>query len=245
MLLSGLPFERAVWKAYHVCRERMPTAMVSTAAAKARTYDRLTLEIAQRALANGDNSIDVGAHYGSILETLVKLSPAGSHWAFEPIPSLAKQLRKSFPTVIVQELALSDYTGSTEFNFLPGVPAYSSLLTRPEVEAGERVRKLRVDVRRLDDCIPEKVPISFIKIDVEGSEAEVLRGAADILQRHKPVVVFECAAAKLDDCAPALENAGLNVSFLPDYLAGRRRALDEVMRIGQERGEYYFVASRA
>jgi FkbM family methyltransferase len=242
--MSGLPFERAVWRAYRACRDRVPDAIVSPAVGRARTYDRLTIEIARRALGAGGNAVDVGAHYGSILEALVKISPAGSHWAFEPVPTLAHQLRRGFPGVTVSELALSDYAGSTEFRFLPGSPAYSSLLTRPEVESGQHVRALRVDVRRLDDCIPEDVPIAFIKIDVEGAEAGVLRGGARLIARDQPVVVFECGPEQLASCLPPLEDAGLRLSFLADYLAGRRRSADDVMRLGRENDEYYYVAGK-
>jgi FkbM family methyltransferase len=243
MLLSGTPLERIAWSAYTACRDRMPAAMISPGAAKARRYDRLTIEIARRALHGGGNSVDIGAHYGSILKGLVKLSPAGSHWAFEPIPNLAKQLRKKFPGVTVSEFALSDYTGTTEFNFLPGSPAFSSLLSRPNVEAGQQVRQLRVDVRKLDDCIPENVPIAFIKVDVEGAEAAVLRGASQLLERHKPVVVFECAPTKLAECASALEDVGLRIGLMADHLAGQRRDVEDVLELGRESGEYYYVAS--
>lgn len=243
-LLAGGPFEQLAWTTYNACRDRVPATIAPAGLAKARTYDRLTVEIAKRVLSGGGNGVDVGAHYGSILKPITKCSPMGLHWAFEPIPSQARNLRKRFPRVKVEQLALADYSGTTEFHFLPGSPAYSSLLTRPEVETGQRVRRLRVDVRRLDDCIPEQVPIAFIKIDVEGAEAEVLRGSAQLLQRHGPVVVFECAPSKLVDCIPTLEDAGLHVSLLADYLAGRRVALNDLIRIVQERGEYYFVASR-
>jgi FkbM family methyltransferase len=243
MLVSALPFERQVWSTYNACRNRIPATMVSPWAAKARIYDRLTIEIARRVLSGGGNSIDVGAHHGSILKALVKFSPGGSHWAFEPIPGLARQLSKRFPNVTVSQVALSDYTGSTEFYFLPGSPAHSSLLRRTAAESGRTVRQLQVDVRRLDDCIPEETPIAFIKIDVEGTEDHVLRGAARLLDRHKPVVVFECAPAKLGDCVPALESAGLRVSLLADHLAGRRRTLSDLMKAGHDRGEYYYVAS--
>jgi FkbM family methyltransferase len=219
--------------------------MLPPAAARARAYDRLTVEIARQALSGGGNSIDVGAHYGSILKELTRISPAGSHWAFEPIPHLARQLQKAFPKVTVCELALSDYTGRTELRFLPGSPAYSSLIARPQVEAGQVVRRLRVQVRQLDDCIPERVPIAFIKIDVEGAEPEVLRGAAGLLRRNQPVVVFESAPAQVPDCAEALAGTGLRLWFLADYLAGRRRALPDLLATGLERGEYYYVASKA
>jgi FkbM family methyltransferase len=245
MLLSGTRFERLARISYNACRDRLPAALVSPDAVKAREYDRLTIEIARRALCAGGNSIDVGANCGSILKALIKQSPAGQHWAFEPIPNLAIGLRRRFPTARVFELALSDYTGTADFHFLPGAAAYSSLLARPEVEAGQVVRHLRVDVGMLDNVIPEDVPIAFIKVDVEGGEAGVLRGATGLLRRDKPVVVFECAPAKLADCLPPLQDAGLGVWLPEDFIAGTRRAQDEVMTLALERHEFYFVASGA
>jgi FkbM family methyltransferase len=244
MILSGGRFERIARSTYNTCRDRVPSALLSPDVVKARIYDQQTIEIARQALLRNRNSIDVGANCGGILKALTKLSPTGLHWAFEPIPNLARQLKKRFPNVIVEEVALSDYNGSADFSFLPGAAAYSSLLSRPEVENGQIVRRLRVEVRRLDDRIPANVRIAFIKIDVEGAEAEVLRGASQLLQRDHPIVVFECAPSKLIDCAPTLEAAGLHVSLLANYLAGRRMELDDVIQIGQENDEFYYVASR-
>ena len=188
----------------------------------------------REALAEGGNSIDVGANAGHILKSLVSISPSGSHWAFEPIPRFATHLRKHFPMVSVRQLALSDRAGLMDFRFLPRDPAYSSLLTRPEIEAGQEVELLPTEVRELDDCIPGDTPIAFIKIDVEGAEAEVLRGAVRLLQRCKRVVVFECSTTILTDCIPILEQAGLRVSLLADYIArhkeGNGRADDDCSR---------------
>jgi Methyltransferase FkbM domain len=48
-----------------------------------------------------------------------------------------------------------------------------------------------VELKRLDDLLPAET-IAFIKVDVEGAELEVLRGAQGILARCKPIVYFEC-----------------------------------------------------
>jgi hypothetical protein len=100
-----------------------------------------------------------------------------------------------------------------------------------------------VDVRRLDDLIPEGIPIAFIKIDVEDAQVGVLKGAANLLRRNKPVVVFECAPADLADCISPLDDAGLRVSIPTDFAAGVQRPLSQVMRLADEHHEFYFVAS--
>jgi len=242
-LVSGTGIERAARSGYDAFRSLLPAAMLPVDEAKARTYDRQTVEIASRVLPPNGNSIDAGAHCGGILRHLLKLSPEGEHWAFEPIPNLARQLRRRFPRARVEEVALADFSGAAEFHFLPDAAAYSSLLNRADVEAGQPVRLLPVNVRRLDDVIPADIPIALIKIDVEGAEAAVLRGAARLLQRHQPVVIFECAPAKLADCIPTLDSAGLRLYHPADFLAGKRRQLDEVMKLGLDRHEFYYVAS--
>jgi FkbM family methyltransferase len=243
MLLNGTRFERAARMSYTTVLDHMPSIFLSADQVKSRDYDRLTIEIAARTLSVGGNTVDVGAHCGSILKHLIRHSPAGQHWAFEPIPNLAAQLRAKFSSAHVSQVALSDYTGSADFHFIPTASAHSSLLTRPDIEAGRAVSHLSVDVRRLDDVIPSHVSIAFIKIDVEGGEAGVLRGAANILRTQQPVVVFECHPANLRDCIPPLKDAGLGVSLLADFVAGRTLTPDELVRRSNLDHEYYFVAS--
>ena len=242
-LVSGTGIERAARSGYGACRALLPAAMLPADEAKARTYDRQTVEIARRVLPPRGNSIDAGAHCGGILKHLLRLSPEGEHWAFEPIPNLARQLRRRFPRARVEQVALADFAGTADFHFLPDAAAYSSLLNRADVEAGQPVRLLSVNVRRLDDVIPPELPIALIKIDVEGAEAAVLRGAAGLLRRYHPVVIFECAPARLADCVPVLDGAGLRLWLPSDFIAGKRRPLDEVLNIGRERHEFCYVAS--
>jgi FkbM family methyltransferase len=235
--------ERAARSGYNAYRAILPATLLSADEAKARTYDRQTIEIAARVLGSGGNSVDAGAHCGGILRHLLRLSPQGEHWAFEPIPNLAQQLRRRFPRARVEQIALSDYSGTDEFRFLPEAAAYSSLLIRPDVEVGNSVSVLPVQVRRLDDVIPADLPIALIKIDVEGAEAAVLRGATGVLAKCQPVVIFECSPARLADCIPPLEHAGLRLWLPEDFITGSHRALSEVMKLGTERDEFCYVAS--
>jgi len=56
---------------------------------------------------------------------------------------------------------------------------------------GRRSETLTVHVDRLDDCLPPGYVPHFVKIDVEGAEAEVIAGGVDTLRLYHPPVVFE------------------------------------------------------
>ena len=62
-------------------------------------YDRLTKSIMKREIKVDSNCIDVGCHKGEILENILKYSPKGTHFGFEPIPMLFKQLKKKYNSI--------------------------------------------------------------------------------------------------------------------------------------------------
>ena len=134
--------------------------------------------------------IDVGAHAGSVLEHICRLSPAGTHLAFEPIPELASALRSRFPSVDVHEAAVAREAGTADFVFVKSRPALSGLRER---SYGGPVQKevLTVRTERLDDVIPAGLVIDFLKVDVEGGELGVFQGGLDTIVNHRPLVVFE------------------------------------------------------
>jgi len=133
--------------------------------------------------------VDIGAHRGSFLEQALRYSPRGQHIAFEPLPDLAAELRRRFPTVEVRASALSNTTGTAEFIRYRARPALSGLRAREHVHA--HAETLEVPLVRLDDALPEGYAPRVIKIDVEGAEGQVLQGAVATMLRHRPLVVFE------------------------------------------------------
>jgi hypothetical protein len=92
----------------------------------------------------------------------------------------------------VRECALSDHDGDSTFQYVKEWPGWSGLRRQPYPTAAQP-QTIPIKVRRLDSEIPETERIAFIKIDVEGAELEVLRGAHGILSRDRPAVYFECA----------------------------------------------------
>ena len=163
-----------------------------TAARDHRDNEHLTAILAA-CLAEDANCIDVGAHSGGILREIVRCAPRGRHMAFEPLPELAAELAREFPGVEVHAAAVSDVAGEQEFTFLESDPMRSSLAVAgdaAEPSAGAATR-LRIRTERLDDVLPDGYVPALIKVDVEGAEAAVFRGAAETLRRHRPIVVFE------------------------------------------------------
>jgi FkbM family methyltransferase len=151
--------------------------------------DRQTLALMWRVLRPDSNCIDVGAHRGSILGEIVRRAPRGSHFAFEPIPEHRRYLSRTFPTVRVFEIALSDRKGQAEFAHNVRHPTRSGF--KPPLIPDEPIETILVQTDCLASLIPASLPIHFIKVDVEGAELFVFRGAVQTLRASRPVVVFE------------------------------------------------------
>jgi FkbM family methyltransferase len=151
-------------------------------------YDRQTFEIMRRVLKSDSCFVDIGCHKGDILRQAIKLAPKGTHWGIEPLPHLFKDLKAEFPSSNLFNVALSDRPGVIEFNHILDMPARSGM-SRTPMDAGHAVEKLSVKTETLDSLISGRV--DMIKIDVEGAELLVFRGAREIIARNKPVIVFE------------------------------------------------------
>jgi len=213
-------------------------------------YDEWTRQIARRVLRPGLIGIDVGAHAGDMLGPMVEAAPDDRHIAIEPIPSLAAELRKNFPTVSVHELALAAAAGAdVSFHHVTSNPGYSGLRERRYDRENETVELTTVRTARLDDLVPEDAHVAMIKIDVEGGELGVLQGATKTLEA-RPVVVFEHGLGAADhygttpdDIWSVFADASMRVSLLQAYLEGgptlTAAGFGEQFHSGQN---YYFVA---
>lgn len=201
-----------------------------------RRDDAATLSLLPVALAGGRSAIDVGANVGDILEAVVRAAPDAHHVAFEPIPELAADLARRFPQVELHEVACSDEPGRTEFTVVVDAPALSGLRQREDLGAyAGNVRKIEVQLERLDDVIDPELAVGLVKVDVEGAEVKVLRGAQQLLRRHRPAVVFEHGSGGADlygstsaELYDLLDDCGLRVFDLAgDGPIARQRFIDD------------------
>lgn len=154
-------------------------------------YDRETVEVMSRVLRPDSSCVDVGAHEGSVLQHMVKIAPFGTHHAFEALPHLAKELVAKFPRVQVHQVAVSDRSGQSEFQYVENAPAYSGLRHRIYDIPDPKVNTIRVETTTLDEALHSDHPIKFIKLDIEGGEYHALKGAVNTVRRWRPLIVFE------------------------------------------------------
>jgi len=102
----------------------------------------------------------------------------------------------------------------------------------------------------LDDLIPEKTPITLIKIDVEGAEYQVLLGATRILKESKPLVIFEFGLGASDryGTSPQMildffNRFDYGIYSLNSYLSNDKKLeLNELIALYETKKECYFVA---
>lgn len=215
-------------------------------------YDRLTARIMKRIIRRDSNCIDIGCHKGEILDLILQLAPEGQHFAFEPIPEMAAHLRSKYNgRASICETALADRTGSSNFAFVKNAAAYSGLKQRTYNVKHPDIEQIEVQVTTLDSIIPADLPIHFIKIDVEGGEFGVFKGALKTLQRTKPYVIFESGLGASDhygtdpvDLYRFLSSeAGLKISRLSDFDNGHRDLTgEEFAQYFNENSEWYYLA---
>ena len=188
-----------------------------------------TTMAALRAVASRSRTIiDVGANVGRYSWFLRRHARGDTTLiALEPHPGSARLLRGAIggvPGSMVLEVAAADTDGSAAL-IVPTGAFGSSIAGLAWIESGPHGGSdvaTRIAVRRLDGLIEDGTitvvgPV-LMKIDVEGGEAKVLRGATDLLKRHRPIIYLECQASLLariggspDDVWADLRRAGYRI----------------------------------
>lgn len=143
----------------------------------------------------GDNHsifIDVGANIGNYSIELIKSGITGRLFLVDPLKknlSIAKKqiLDLGYKNFELIQCALSDSTGIQFFfsNLDDNLSSHDSLHDMNSIGYAEKTEKIEVEVKKFDDIFvhPEIKKIHFLKIDVEGNELFVLKGATNFLTR--------------------------------------------------------------
>ena len=156
-------------------------------------------------LRAGDTALDVGAHKGRYTYWMRRAVGAdGRVLAFEPQPRLAAYLqvavaRMGWRNVAVRPCAVGDAAGSAVLH-VPGERGVSAgaSLDSAAYAAGSPLH-LTCEVTTLDRETEGLGRVALVKVDVEGHEWQVFRGAERLLRRDAPVLLFECERRHLKD----------------------------------------------
>jgi FkbM family methyltransferase len=164
---------------------------------KARFRDqRQEITALLHAAGSGETVVDVGANKGSYLYWMSRAVGRGRVVAFEPQPNLAVYLRKvvvacDLRNVTVEEKAASERCG-TMILHMPGGGGSPGASLEDAVRSREACGQIEVETVKLDDYFAGcSRRISVIKVDAEGHEFSVFRGAERILLEHSPLLIFE------------------------------------------------------
>lgn len=153
------------------------------------------LEFAAGCLSPGQIAVDVGANLGVFTTALARRAgPSGRILAFEPTAATAARLRRTLEAgrlsgVDLFQAALSDRSGAGRLR-IAGSPELNALT---EEAAGDEDSEA-VNLLTLDGVLKAHVPagkLALVKIDAEGHELRVVRGAERTLERHEPLLLFE------------------------------------------------------
>ena len=190
---------------------------------KARFRDQTAeFKIISRHLRPGDVACDIGANKGSFILWLSRWCGTGRVVAFEPQPEFARRLAQvcratGLDNVTVEAKAVYSRSGDQDL-FVPAGHSPGASLTHRAAEA-KSFTTLSVPVVALDDYFDANEPVALLKIDVEGAELGVFKGAERILRQHAPLLVFECenrhlAPGNVNDVFSYLETLGYEGSFI-------------------------------
>lgn len=173
--------------------------------AATQQHHREQLPLLRRYVPQDGVVFDIGGHAGQYMKLFARLAPQGKVYSFEPasyaraILSRVAKLRR-LTNVELVPLALSDAVGETEIVTPLKRGGYGFGLAHLGADtSGRRVYRETVLAQPLDRFAAARGidRLDFVKMDVEGWEVRVLKGARRTLERFRPPLMAEIVAAHL------------------------------------------------
>ena len=149
-------------------------------------------------ISSNETAVDIGANAGYYS------MPLSRHFtkvfAFEPVPQIYKKLCenirlnqisniKTFSTAVGDEDKILPYFIQSVIDGDRNINTGLSSLTKRE---NFKTKEIVINVNRLDTLFPEE-KINLLKVDVEGHEYQVFQGAIQIINKLKPVIIWEAS----------------------------------------------------
>ena len=190
-------------------------AQVKKTLLRGKPWEPYMIRELRKFLEPGDTALDIGAHIGSLAIPMAHIvGPTGTVYAFEPQKKIYRELAlnvklNEITNIVPLRFALSSETAIIEMD---PVTTHDG---RVQIGRGGD----RVEARTIDSFgFPQ---VALIKIDVEGHELGVLRGAQKTIATHHPVILAEIRQENYEVIASILKHHGYSfrrVSY-HDYVA--------------------------
>lgn len=195
--------------------------------------DLALCEAAWRLADSGETCVDAGANIGVVSGVFaLRSGKTGRVFSFEPHPDIYRRLKhntelwtqsgRDVAAVQAVNKGLSDHVGSArlaEPDSFEGNEGTSRVVT--DSSAAPKGREFQIELATLDDTIPSGGAVGVMKLDVEGHEESVLRGAAGLIGRRAiRDILYEEHTLYPSPTSRLLEAAGYRVFFLDRTFGG-------------------------
>jgi len=172
------------------------------------------LDVFLRYIKQGDIVLDIGMNNGHHTLFISKIiGETGKIYSFEPIKRLVSQVEESVKINGIDNIKINNFAlGNKEIESLINIEE-NNLACASILEAEENnsiLEKEKIIIKKIDSLDLPK--IDFIKIDTEGYEWEVIKGANSLIEKDKPIMVFE-----FNPMSYNLEDKNASYNFL-EYL---------------------------
>jgi len=189
------------------------------------TYEAITWRRIKSIIEPGDICVDVGAHIGTYTIPIARMVGSnGFVLAIEPSPvkdilSINVKINGLQDRVTIIDKAVHSKRELFDLYYNPSRTGWS-FLVKDQLERSTTLCKIKVEALPLDEILKESGianrRIKLLKIDVEGNEVEVLRGAQRTLE-NTDYVIFEASKETINECVRILNSLGFKVSLLEKY----------------------------
>jgi len=156
--------------------------------------------------------VDIGSNKGQFATFAARQWPQARIICFEPLPPMSRRLAAALAAkrLRIFQCALGEHAAELELQVTERADSSSLLRVgkrQTEVFGTRTASTLRVPVKRLDECLTraEVVPPALLKIDTQGYELEVLKGAAELLDRFH-TIYLEASFEELYEGQPTLDD---------------------------------------
>jgi FkbM family methyltransferase len=159
-----------------------------------KVFEQEIVDLAKRHIVPGTVVLDVGSNLGQMAtQFALAAGPSGKVQCFEAndfiYQLLCRNLKQNGATNAIPNFCAVWDSSETELFFpdpdFKRFESYGSYGLDPKAKQGKRVPARRIDDMDLGG------KVSFIKVDIQGSDIFAMRGARDTIKRDKPIIIFE------------------------------------------------------